>query len=142
VAYAGGPLAIIDLMGGRIASLVLPEGLLRPHHAAGKLRVLATSGSQRSAFMPDVPTLVEQGHPKLAIREWFGFFTPGATTAALVDSASQAVRAAAEHKTLSSALGEMGMLASASTPAQMSERIAVEQRYWRDAISATGIRVE
>jgi tripartite-type tricarboxylate transporter receptor subunit TctC len=142
VAYAGGPAAMVDLMGGRIASLVLPEGLLRPQHAAGKLRVLATSGAARSAFMPEVPTFVEQGHPRLAIREWFGFFMPGATAAPLVESTSQSLRAAAEHKPTVTALAEMGMLASASTPAQMSERIATEQRYWRDAINATGIRVE
>ncbi len=142
VAYAGGPPAILDLMGGRIASLVLPEGLLRPHHAAGKLRVLATSGSTRSAFMPDVATFVEQGHPNLAIREWFGFFMPGQTPTSVVESASQSVRAAAENKALGGALAEMGMLASLSTPAAMSERITTEQRYWRDAINATGIRVE
>jgi len=142
VAYAGGPPAIVDLMGGRIASLVLPEGLLRPHHAAGKLRVLATSGATRSAFMPDVPTFVEQGHPQLAIREWFGFFMPGGAASPAVESASQSVRAAAENKTVSGALAETGMLASAGTPAAMSERIAVEQRFWRDAINATGIRVE
>jgi tripartite-type tricarboxylate transporter receptor subunit TctC len=142
VAYAGGPAAMVDLMGGRIASLVLPEGLLRPHHAAGKLRVLATSGSARSDFMPDVPTFVEQGHPNLAIREWFAFFMPGSTTAIVVESASQAVRAAAENKALGSALAEMGMLASSGTPAAISERIATEQRYWREAINSTGIRVE
>lgn len=142
VAYAGGPPAMVDLMGGRIASLVLPEGLLRPHHAAGKLRVLATSGSARSDFMPDVPTFVEQGHPNLAIREWFAFFMPGSSTATVVESASQAVRAAAENKALGSALAEMGMLASSGTPAAISERIATEQRYWREAINSTGIRVE
>jgi tripartite-type tricarboxylate transporter receptor subunit TctC len=142
VAYAGGPPAIIDLLGGRIACLVLPEGLLRPHHAAGKLRVLATSGPVRSAFMPDVPTFVEQGHPNLAIREWFAFFMPGGANAGTVDSASQAVRSAAENKALVGALAEMGMLASGSTPAAMSERIATEQRYWREVVGSTGIRVE
>jgi tripartite-type tricarboxylate transporter receptor subunit TctC len=142
VAYAGGPAAMVDLLGGRIACLVLPEGLMRPQHAAGKLRVLATSGPVRSAFMPDVPTFVEQGHPNLAIREWFAFFMPGGAGAGAVDTASQAVRAAAEHKTLGGALAEMGMLASAGTPAAMTERIAAEQRYWREVINSTGIRVE
>ncbi len=142
VAYAGGPAAILDLLGGRLACLVLPEGLLRQHHAAGKLRVLATSGTTRSAFMPDVPTFVEQGHPRLAIREWFGFFMPGAASSTIQDSTSQALRAAADSKALGATLGEMGMLASAGTAAAMSERIATEQRYWREVIGATGIRLE
>jgi tripartite-type tricarboxylate transporter receptor subunit TctC len=142
VSYAGGPPAIVDLMGGRIASLLLPEGLLRPHHVAGKLRVLATSGSSRSAFMADVPTLVELGYPNLAVREWFGFFMPGATPNAVAESASQSIRSVAANKVLIGAFAEMGMLASSSTPSGMNERIAAEQRYWREAISATGIRVE
>ncbi len=142
VAYAGGPPAMVNLMGGRIACLVLPEGLMRPHHAAGKLRVLATSGATRSVFMPDIPTFVEQGHPNLSLREWFAFFMPSATATALVEGASQSIRAAAQSKALPAALAEMGMLASASSPAAMSERITTEQRYWRDAIPATGIRLE
>jgi tripartite-type tricarboxylate transporter receptor subunit TctC len=142
VAYAGGPAAILDLLGGRLACLALPEGLLRPHQTAGKLRLLATSGAVRSPFLPDVPTFVEQGHPRLAIREWFGFFLPGAASPAVLDSASQALRAAADQRALGAVLGEMGMLANAGTAAAMSERIAAEQRYWREVIATTGIRLE
>jgi tripartite-type tricarboxylate transporter receptor subunit TctC len=142
VAYAGGPAAILDLLGGRLACLALPEGLLRPHHTAGKLRVLATSGAVRSTFMPDVPTFVEQGHPKLAIGEWFGFFLPGAASPAVVDNVSQVLRAASDNKALGTVLGDMGMLANAGTAAAMSERIATEQRYWREVIATAGIRLE
>jgi tripartite-type tricarboxylate transporter receptor subunit TctC len=49
VVYAGGPPAMIDLLGGQVAALVLPEGLFRQHKATGKLRVLATSGAERRA---------------------------------------------------------------------------------------------
>jgi tripartite-type tricarboxylate transporter receptor subunit TctC len=145
VAYPGGPAAILDLLGGRLACLALPEGLLRPHHAAGKLRVLATSAAVRSTFMPEVPTFVEQGHPRLAIREWFGFFLPGASSAAVMDNASQTLRAATDNKALGAAFGDMGMLVSAGTAGAataMNERIATEQRYWREVIAATGIRLE
>jgi tripartite-type tricarboxylate transporter receptor subunit TctC len=76
------------------------------------------------------------------VREWFGFFMPGATSNAVAESASLSIRAVAATKALSGAFAEMGMLASSSTPGAMSERIATEQRYWREAISATGIRVE
>ena len=62
VAYSGGPPAVTDLLGGQIAALALPEGLLRQHHAAGRVRVLATSGPARSAYLPEVPSFVEQGH--------------------------------------------------------------------------------
>jgi tripartite-type tricarboxylate transporter receptor subunit TctC len=142
VAYAGGPPAIVDLLGGRIAVLVLPEGLLRPYHLAGKLRVLAHSGPSRSKFLPDIPSFLEQGFPNLVIREWFAFFMPGGSPVAAVEAASQAIGAAAGNNQVESALGEMGMVALASTPAVLAERIAVEQRYWQKFLSASGIRAE
>ena len=141
-AYAGGPPAIVDLIGGRIAALSLPEGLLRPHHEAKKLRVLATSGPARSQFMPETPTFVEQGYPGLVVREWFGFFMPGATPPAVVAAVSQTIRAAAETAPLVASFREMGMLAMASTPDAMAARIASERKYWREAIAVTGIRAE
>ena len=68
VAYSGGPPAVTDLLGGQIAALALPEGLLRQHHATGRVRVLATSGSARSAYLPEVPSFAEQGHPDLVVK--------------------------------------------------------------------------
>jgi hypothetical protein len=50
--------------------------------------------------------------------------------------------AAAENKALGAVLADMGMLANAGTAAAMNERIATEQRYWREVIATTGIRLE
>lgn len=141
-AYGGGPPAIVDLIGGRIAALSLSEGILRPHHDARKIRVLATSGSTRSVFHPDVPTFVEQGFSNLVIREWFAFYMSGSTPAPLVLASSQAVRAAAESPALAPAFREMGMFPVTSTPEAAIERIVAERRYWKEALAATGIRAE
>lgn len=142
VAYPGGPTALVDLMGGRIAFLILPEGLLRQYQATGGLRILATSGAVRSAFMPGVPSFAEQGYPNLVMREWFALFMPGGTPQSLVDGVAQRVRQAAAEGSVPQALAEMGMLAVASTSNELDERIALEQRYWQRVLSATAIRVE
>ena len=143
VAYAGGPAALADLMGGRLAALTLPEGLLRQQHAAGKVRVLATSGDSRSEFMPAVPTFAEQGHPQLVVREWFAFFAHGATTPAAVDALSSEIRRHASSGTPAhAALREVAMVASGSTPAELAARIALEQKVWQRVIERTGVRGE
>ena len=142
VVYSGGPPAMIDLLGGQIAALVLPEGLLRQHRAAGRLRVLATSGAQRSAYLPDVPSLVEQGYRELVVREWFAFFMHGRVPAAMVDATSQALRLAIARPELAAAFAESGMVAASSTPAALAARIAAEQRVWEPVIRAAGIRAE
>ena len=142
VVYAGGPPALVDLMGGQVAVLVLPEGLLRQHRAAGKLRVLATSGAQRSSYLPDVPTLVEQGYRDLIVREWFAFFMPGKVPAAMVEATSQTMRTAIARPELASAFAVAGMMPGSSTPAALAARIAQEQRYWEPVIRSNGVRAE
>jgi tripartite-type tricarboxylate transporter receptor subunit TctC len=142
VPYPGGPQAMVDLLGGRLTALVLPEGLLRPHLQAGKLRVLATSGAQRSAFLPQVPTFVEQGQAGLVVREWFAFFSHGGAPQETARQVAAEVQAAAADAALRTALGDLGMVAVASTPAEMAQRISTEQRYWQTVLKETGIRAE
>ena len=131
-----------EMLGGQIAALVLPEGLFRQHKATGRLRVLATSGAQRTTLLPDVPTLVEQGFRELVVREWFAFFMAGRTAPSLVDAGSRALQAAIAQPSLGTAFAESGMVAMASTPAALASRIAAEQKYWEPIIRAIGVRAE
>lgn len=142
VAYPGGPPAMAALLGGQIAVLVLPEGLLRPHRAGGRLRLLATSGALRSTFSPDVPTLVEQGHPTLVVREWFAFFLPGRTPPDTLAATLQALHMAIARPALVAAFAESAMVAASCSPAELAERIAAEQRVWAPLIRTASIRAE
>ena len=142
IVYSGGPPAMVDLLGGQIAALSLPEGLLRQHRAAGRLRVLATSGAQRSAYLPDVATFGEQGYADLVVREWFAFFMSGRVAAASIEAVSQALRQAIARPELAAAFAESGMVPAASTPTALAARIATEQSYWENVVRASGIRLE
>ena len=142
VVYAGGPPAMVDLLGGQIAALVLPEGLFRQHKATGKLRVLATSGAQRSSYFPDVATFVEQRYRSLIVREWFAFFMPARVPVDTIDAVSQTLQQAIARPELVVAFADSGMLATSSTPAALATRIAQEQRYWQPIIVAIGVKAE
>jgi tripartite-type tricarboxylate transporter receptor subunit TctC len=142
VVYAGGPPAMVDLLGGQIAGLVLPEGLFRQHKATGKLRVLATSGEKRSSYFSDVSSFAEEGYGDLVIREWFAFFAPARTSANAIETTSTALRAAIARPELVTAFADSGMSAASSTPAALTKRIANEQRYWQNVIRTTGIKAE
>ncbi|MBI5721338.1 MAG: twin-arginine translocation pathway signal protein [Burkholderiales bacterium] len=142
VAYAGGPPAVTDLLGGQIAALTLPEGLLRQHHATGRVRVLATSGPARSAYLAEVPSFVEQGHPELVVKEWFAFFASGRMPQATVEATSALLREAIARPELSAAFTQAGMTPASSLPSVLSTRIMSEQRYWQPVLRANNIRAD
>lgn len=142
VAYSGGPPAVTALLGGQIAALVLPEGLLRPHLASRRVRVLATSGPARSDHLPEVPSLAEQGHPGLVIKEWFAFFAPGAAPRDAVANLAAELQAAIARPAVMAAFARAGMTAASSSPEALASRIAAEQRTWQPLLRARGIRAE
>ena len=79
---------------GYVASAMSsPVGDYLPHLKSGKLRLLATSGAQRSKLVPDVATYAEQGLPALTMNEWYGFFLPGKAAPDVVAHSDWALRA-------------------------------------------------
>lgn len=142
VAYSGGPPAVTDLLGGQIAALALPEGLLRQHHATGRVRVLATSGPARSAYLPEVRSFVEQGYPDLVVKEWFAFFASGRVPKTTVDATSTLLQALLGRPELSAVFAQAGMTPVSSSPATLSARIISEQQVWRPVLRANGIRAD
>jgi tripartite-type tricarboxylate transporter receptor subunit TctC len=142
IGYAGGPPAIVDLIGGQLAALVLPEGILRQHRAANKIRILATSGAQRSNYFPDVATFIEQGFREGVVSEWFAFFAPDRTSKEIIETISQRLRATIARPELVTAFAELGMKAVSSPPAILAKRIEAERKYWQPILLANNIKAE
>jgi tripartite-type tricarboxylate transporter receptor subunit TctC len=141
IPYSGGPPAVSALLGGQIAALVLPEGLLSSHRAGGRLRVLATSGTQRTALMPDVSTLVEQGHADLVVREWFAFFMSSKAASERVEEWSRTLQAVLAQPRVVAQFLASGMDAASSTPAALAARIAAERRSWAPVLRGLNLPV-
>jgi tripartite-type tricarboxylate transporter receptor subunit TctC len=140
VVYPGGPQAIVDLLGGQIAALALPEGLLRQHKESGKIRVLATSGGVRSTIFPEVPTFTELGYKGCEIREWFAFFMPDKSSPTVLATAARPIDAAMGRSQLIAAFNETAIAPIACSPAELGLRIAAEQKQWKAILQATGIK--
>ena len=89
VAYRGGAPAAQDLIGGQIPLMVDTASETIEHHKAGKVRILAVTGEQRSKALPDVPTLKEQGI-NMAADAFFGLYGPPGMPAGRGGAASTA----------------------------------------------------
>ena len=68
--------------------LFSPPQVVAQHIAVGKLRMIGTTGAERSALFPDFPTIAETGLPKYSSVGWFGLFAPAKTPAAIVSKVS------------------------------------------------------
>ena len=138
VPYRGSVPGITDVVGGQIAAMVTPSGDFIANHKAGKLRILAVSGARRSPFIPDVATFAEQGFPEFTVEEWFGFYAPAGTPAAVVTAANTAINNALKDKSVIDGLGVVGLVAQGSTPEQMAASQRTEFERWRPLVKKVG----
>ncbi|MDB5930827.1 MAG: hypothetical protein JWR60_2534 [Polaromonas sp.] len=142
VPYRGTVPGITDLVGGQIASTMNPSGDYLSYAKAGKLRILATSGPQRSPYSPDVPTFAEQGFGDLTVEEWFGFYAPAKTPAAVIASASAAINQALKEKVVLDSLAMVGLIAHGTTPEEMAKSQKAEFERWGPLVKQTGFTAE
>ena len=77
---------------GEVASVFLDYVTIKSQVAAGKVRLLAVTGTQRSPITPAVPTLAELGYPGIEASTWAGLFVPGKTPREVVQRLEAAVR--------------------------------------------------
>ena len=98
VTYPGGQSALLtDLIAGRVQFAVLSPIVALSHMQTGKLTPLALAAPKRSPLLPEVPTTVELGYPRVTVQAWSGVLMPAGTPAAIVARANAALHAAANN---------------------------------------------
>ena len=85
VAYKGGGPAVIDVVSGQVPVTFGTAASVTPHTKSGRLRGLAVTGGQRSALLPELPTIAESGLKGYEMLNWLGMFAPAGTPRAVVD---------------------------------------------------------
>ena len=131
--------AVTELLGGQLPALIGGVGQFVPFANDGKLRVLATSSSERSLSFPAVPTFVELGYKDLVVRDWWGMFVPARTPPDLVQRLAQEVHAVLERPDVKEMLVVRGGLRPASsTPAELAALMRSEYARWAEVVRVTG----
>jgi tripartite-type tricarboxylate transporter receptor subunit TctC len=142
VPYRGSVPGVADMVGGTLASMVTPHGDFIANHKAGRIRVLATSGKKRSVFLPEVPTFIEEGFPELMVEEWFGFYAPARTPAAVVASANAAINAALRTPAVAEGLGVLALTPLGGTPDEMARDMKLQYDNWGPIVKKIGFTAE
>ncbi|MDA7415446.1 tripartite tricarboxylate transporter substrate-binding protein [Xenophilus arseniciresistens] len=142
VPYRGSVPGVTDTVGGQIAAMVTPSGDYLPFLSAGKLRVLATSGSRRSPHLPQVPTFAEQGFADLTVEEWFGFYMPAKTPPHIVQAANAAINAALGDPRVADSLASLGLLVKGGTPQEAAAELKADHERWGPLVRKIGFTTD
>jgi tripartite-type tricarboxylate transporter receptor subunit TctC len=142
VPYKGSAPLTNDLLGGQVPAGISVLSQLLKHHAAGKLRVLATAGSQRSPMAPDVPTFRELGFPAVEGTGWQAFHTSAGTPRPAIDRLSSAIASAIKSPDVSARLQALGLEPVGSTPDELARRVAEDTARWAPIVKASGFRAD
>jgi tripartite-type tricarboxylate transporter receptor subunit TctC len=138
VAYNGGAPALQDLMDGQVPASINVLSEVIPQLPSGKLRVLATSGAQRSPFLPNVPTFAESGFKDVTAQEVFGLFVPSKTPADVVAKLNTSVRDIAKSKEFSDAIAKLAYEGATESPADFANTVKSELDRWAAVVKASG----
>lgn len=97
IPYKGTAPALTDTLGGAIDVMFDYAVIMKPQMEAGKLRALAVSGEKRLTSLPDVPTIIELGHPNVSFTAWSSITMPAGTPQPIVDKLAKAFGESLEH---------------------------------------------
>jgi tripartite-type tricarboxylate transporter receptor subunit TctC len=140
--YRGSGPALLDLIGGTMDLMFdnLPSAM--PHIKAGKLKALAVTTAQRSAALPDVPTIAEAGVKGFEASSWFGLLAPAGTPADIVNRIQQEAAKALGTPELKERLLAQGAIPSGMKPSEFAAYIAAETAKWAQVVKASGAKVD
>ena len=142
VPYKGSAAYMNELIGGNVPTAVDAIADLTEQHRAGKIKILASSGAQRSTAVPDVPTFNELGIKSVEAEGWFGFFAPAKTPKAIVDQLNRSINQALTSPDVAERLSKLGLDPKTSTPEEFGRILAADYAKWGPVVKASGFTAE
>ncbi len=131
VPYKGSSPAIQDLMGGQVNVFITTMASAGAHVKAGRLRVLATTGSKRNPDFPDVPTFAEVGVNGMDYEQWFGILGPANMPKAIVDKLSAAIAQITKMPEVRDRLAAMALDVASPEPEEMKRKLEGDVLRWQ-----------
>lgn len=143
--YGGSGPALLALVGGDMDVMFdnLPSSMQLIK--AGKLKALAVTSSQRSAALPELPTVEQAGGPALKgfdASSWFGLLAPAGTSMDIVNRVQQETAKALNAPAVKERLLANGAIPSGNTPAEFAKLIDAELKKWQPVVKASGAKVD
>ena len=141
VPYRGGAPLLTDMLAGAIPVSFNVLGEVLPHIRDGKLRCLGVCGPERSKFLPEAPTMKEQGFADIALTEWLGWFLPAVTPTDLVRTLNGFVREGLQDPEMVASLAQSALEPHYTTPEACAALLKEDQARWGGIVRSTGFTI-
>lgn len=130
VPYKGAAPAVTDTIGGQVNAFFGDVPGILQFVRSARLKALGVAAPKRLSFMPNVPTLTEQGITNVEAINWYGIFVPAGTPASVVASLAQSIHRVLENAEVNSLLINMGVEPAPNTPAEFADLIRRDTVKW------------
>jgi tripartite-type tricarboxylate transporter receptor subunit TctC len=140
VPYKGTAGALNDLLGGQVQVMFLPLAVALTHVQAGKLRMLAAGGAQRTPATPDMPSLAEAGLTDVDVSIWYAVLGPPGLAKEQVSLLNSEVNAILSRPEVRDLLLKQGINPTPGTPEELAKTIEIDLARWTRIVRAANIR--
>jgi len=142
IPYKGVPLAIPDLLGGRVTMIFSPTAIVLPLVREGKLRALAVTTLKRSSAVPELPTIAESGFPGFESTGWNGLLAPARTPATILRKLHLETVKALALPDVRAKLADLGVEGIGNSPDEFAAVIKSEIPKWAKVIKESGMKAD
>jgi tripartite-type tricarboxylate transporter receptor subunit TctC len=140
IPFPGSPQAMTALIRGDVQIACLPAAAVASQMSAGRIRMLAVTSQQRSALLPDLPTLKEAG-VDVEANAWIGLIAPVKTPEPVVAAVSREVAEALRNPAIGEKLNALYMEPLGTSPAEFRAHVDAEMKRWAPVIKAREIKI-
>jgi tripartite-type tricarboxylate transporter receptor subunit TctC len=141
VPYRGGAPALTDLMGGAVQVMFDNIPTSFEYVRTGKLRGLATTGTERAELLPDLPT-VKEFLPEYDAYSWYGLGAPKDTPKEIVATLNREVNAILADSKTKTRFAELGATLIPGTPDDFGKWVADETEKWGKVVKFAGVKAD
>ena len=131
-----------EVIGGQVTAAISAFAEFLALDRAGRLRIIATSGTMRSPLLPAVPTFVEQGFPSVVAIGWNAVYAPAGTPKPLIDHVSAAIASALRTPSIRDKLMDLGVEPTGTTPDELAAIMAADTAHWAPIVKAAGFAAD
>ena len=124
----------------QISSTSMPPAV--PQVKAGKVRAIAVTSARRSAALPEVPTVNEQGYSGFDDLTWVGFFAPAGTPPEIISRANSELNKAFAAPDVRERLSALGLESKPNSPAEFAAFLREEVAKWAKAVKESGAKAD